>query len=114
MDIVEQVLEKLEDMPRDTTVSTEFIRDHVATDEDLKNEQKASNEKARTKAGNSKIKNGQVRSVQDSLSSLEGVDTALLSKLSSEQLDDMSEGLERVLALATQLKAQIDTLQKEA
>lgn len=114
MEIVEQVLEKLEDMPTDTAVSTEFIRDHIANDEDLKNEQKASNEKARTKAGNSKIKNGQVRSVQDSLSSLEGVDVALLSKLSPEQLDDMSEGLQRVLELAARLKVQVEYIQKDA
>ncbi len=114
MEIVEQVLEKLEDMPTDTAVSTEFIRDHIANDEDLKNEQKASNEKARTKAGNSKIKNGQVRSVQDSLSSLEGVDVALLSKLSAEQLDDMSEGLQRVLELAAHLKVQVENIQRDA
>lgn len=113
MDIVEQVLEKLEDMPQDTAVSTEFIRDHVAANEDLKNEQKASNEKARTKAGNSKIKNGQVRSIHDSLSSLESVDTALLGKLSSEQLDDMGESLDRVLDLAAKLKVQVENLQKE-
>lgn len=113
MDIVEQVLEKLEDMPQDTAVSTEFIRDHVAANEDLKNEQKASNEKARTKAGNSKIKNGQVRSIHDSLSSLESVDTALLGKLSSEQLDDMGESLGRVLDLAAKLKVQVENLQKE-
>ena len=114
MEIVEQVLEKLEDMPTDTAVSTEFIRDHIANDEDLKNEQKASNEKARTKAGNSKIKNGQVRSVQDSLSSLEGVDVALLSKLSPEQLDDMGEGLQRVIELAARLKVQVEYIQKDA
>lgn len=113
LDIVEQVLEKLEDMPQDTAVSTEFIRDHVAADDDLKNEQKASNEKARTKAGNSKIKNGQVRSVHDSLSSLEGVDMALLAKLSPEQLDDMSTGLDRVLELAAKLKVKIENLQRE-
>lgn len=114
MDIVEQVLEKLEDMPENAAVSTEFIRDHVATDEDLKNEQKASNEKARTKAGNSKIKNGQVRSVHNSLSSLEGVDVALLSKLSPEQLADMNEELDRVLNLAARIKVQVENLQKDA
>lgn len=114
MEIVEQVLEKLEDMPTDTAVSTEFIRDHIANDEGLKNEQRASNEKARTKAGNSKIKNGQVRSVQDSLSSLEGVDVALLSKLSPEQLDDMNAGLQRVLELAAHLKVQVENIQKDA
>lgn len=114
MEIVEQVLEKLEDMPADTAVSTEFIRDHIANDDDLKNEQKASNEKARTKAGNSKIKNGQVRSVQDSLSSLEGVDVALLSKLSPEQLDDMGEGLQRVIELAARLKVQVENIQRDA
>lgn len=113
MDIVEQVLEKLEAMPQDTAVSTEFIRDHVAADEDLKNEQKASNEKARTKAGNRKIKNGQVRSVRDSLSSLESVDTALLGKLSADQLADMAQGLDRVLSIAAHLKVQIENIQKD-
>ena len=113
MDIVEQVLEKLEAMPQDTAVSTEFIRDHVAADEDLKNEQKASNEKARTKAGNSKIKNGQVRSIHDSLSSLESVDAALLAKLSADQLADMANSLERVLQTAANLKVQIENIQKD-
>lgn len=113
MDIVEQVLEKLETMPQNTTVSTEFIRDYVTTDEDLKNEQKASNEKARTKAGNRKIKNGQVRSVRDSLSSLESVDTALLGKLSADQLADMAQGLDRVLSIAAHLKVQIENIQKD-
>lgn len=114
LDIVEQVLEKLENMPRDTAVSTEFIRDHVAADADLANEQKASNEKARMKAGNSKIKNGQVRNVRDALGSLEGVDAELLAKLAPEQLSDMHDGLAHILELAAQLKVKIEFIQRDA
>ncbi len=114
LDIVEQVLEKLENMPQDTAVSTEFIRDHVAADADLANEQKASNEKARMKAGNSKIKNGQVRNVRDALGSLEGVDAELLAKLAPEQLSDMHDGLAHILELAAQLKVKIEFIQRDA
>lgn len=110
--VVERVLEKLEDMPSDTGVSTEFIRGHVASDTDLKAEQEASNEKARMKAGNSKIKNGQVRSVRDALGSLEGVDAGLLAKLTPEQLDDMRDGLERIVELATNLEVRIDKVRQ--
>lgn len=112
--IVEQVLEKLENMPQDTAVSTEFIRDHVAADADLANEQKASNEKARMKAGNSKIKNGQVRNVRDALGSLEGVDAELLAKLAPEQLSDMHDGLAHIIGLAAQLKVKIEFIQRDA
>lgn len=114
LDIVEQVLEKLENMPQDTAVSTEFIRDHVAADAELANEQKASNEKARMKAGNSKIKNGQVRNVRDALGSLEGVDAELLAKLAPEQLSDMHDGLAHILELAAQLKVKIEFIQRDA
>lgn len=114
LDIVEQVLEKLENMPQDTAVSTEFIRDHVAADANLANEQKASNEKARMKAGNSKIKNGQVRNVRDALGSLEGVDAELLAKLAPEQLSDMHDGLAHILELAAQLKVKIEFIQRDA
>ena len=114
LDIVEQVLEKLESMPQDTAVSTEFIRDHVAADAELANEQKASNEKARMKAGNSKIKNGQVRNVRDALGSLEGVDAELLAKLAPEQLSDMHDGLAHILELAAQLKVKIEFIQRDA
>lgn len=112
--IVEQVLEKLENMPQDTAVSTEFIRDHVAADADLANEQKASNEKARMKAGNSKIKNGQVRNVRDALGSLEGVDAELLAKLAPEQLSDMHDGLAHIIGLAAQIKVKIEFIQRDA
>lgn len=114
LDIVEQVLEKLENMPQDTAVSTEFIRDHVAADAELANEQKASNEKARMKAGNSKIKNGQVRNVRDALGSLEGVDAELLAKLAPEQLSDMHDGLAHILELAAQIKVKIEFIQRDA
>lgn len=114
LDIVQQVLEKLENMPQDTAVSTEFIRDHVAADAELANEQKASNEKARMKAGNSKIKNGQVRNVRDALGSLEGVDAELLAKLAPEQLSDMHDGLAHILELAAQLKVKIEFIQRDA
>lgn len=111
LSITERVLEKLEDMPENTAVSTEFIRDHVASDADLANEQKASNEKARMKAGNSKIKNGQVRNAHDALGSLQGIDADLLRKLSAEQLADMSESLQQVMELAAQLKARVEQAQ---
>ena len=109
--IAEQVLEKFEGRSEDTPVSTEFIRDNVAADTELKNEQQASVEKARMKAGNRKIKNGQVRNVHDALSSLEGVDTALLDKLAPEQLNDMLETLDTLLARTADLRVKVEAAQ---
>lgn len=112
LEIVEQVLEKLEDMPENTAVSTEFIRDNIGADANLKNEQKASNEKARMRAGNRAIKNGQVRNTHDALGSLSGIDDDLLGKLASEQLDDMNETLQKIIDRATSLKATVESLQE--
>ena len=112
LEIVEQVLEKLEDMPENTAVSTEFIRDNIGADANLKNEQKASNEKARMRAGNRAIKNGQVRNTHDALGSLSGIDDDLLGKLASEQLDDMNETLQKIIDRATSLKATVEALQE--
>ena len=108
LDIAEQVLGKFEERAEGTPVSTEFIRDHVASDAVLKSEQKASCEKARMKAGNRKIKNGQVRNVHDALGSLEGVDAELLGKLAPEQLKDMMEGLDKLLKLTADLKVKVE------
>lgn len=108
LDIAERVLGKFEERPEGMPVSTEFIRDQVAGDAELKNEQKASCEKARRKAGNRKIKNGQVRNVHDALGSLEGVDAELLGKLAPEQLQDMGKSLDRLLELAADLKVKVE------
>ena len=108
LEIAEQVLGKFEGRAENVPVSTEFIRDHVANDTELKGEQKASCEKARMKAGNRKIKNGQVRSVRDAIGSLESVDVELLEKLVPEQLEDMGESLDQVLKLAADLKIKVE------
>ena len=108
LDVADRVLEKLEGLPENTEVTTELIRDRVAADNALKNEQLASFEKARAKAGNRKIKDGQVRSVHDALSSLEGIERGLLGKLAPENLDDMHETLGKLLRMAEDLRAEVD------
>lgn len=113
LELAGRVLEKFEELPAGEEVSTEFIRDHVASDADLASEQKASNEKARMRAGNSKIKNGQVRSVREALDNLQSVDLDLLSKLSPEQLDDMGKGLEDVAERVRQILEKVESLRGE-
>ena len=107
-----EVLEKFEDLPEGTKVTTEFLRDHIASDKDLKGEVKASQEKARTKAGNRKVKNGQVRAVRDAVSNLDGVDVDLLHKLEPEQLLDMQAGLNELLQRAEELSQAIQKVQE--
>lgn len=114
LDVVERVLEKLEGMPEGTDVSTEFIRDHVASDTDLRAEQEASNEKARMKSGTSKIKNAQVRGAHEALGSLDGIDVDLLPKLSDEQLADMLACLRQVAELASSLAERVEGARAEA
>lgn len=104
LELAEQVMDKIEELPSETPVTTELLRDRVTADDDLKIELKLSNEKAQLKAGTRKIKNVQVRNVRDALSSLESIDEGVLSKLSPEQLADMENGLQSVLSLAERLK----------
>lgn len=113
LELAERVLEKFEDLSSGEEVSTEFIRDHVAADADLASEQKASNEKARIRVDNSKIKNGQVRSVHEAFDNLQSVDVDLLGKLSDEQLEDMSRGLEDVATRARQILEKVESLRGE-
>lgn len=103
LDYAERVLEKLEDAPEDTRVTTEFIRDKVSSDAELKAGQKASCEKARRKAGNREIKDGQVRNVREALESLEEVDMALFAKLEEPRLEEMLKTLDDVMACAADL-----------
>lgn len=112
LNIVERVLEKLEGTPEDQSMTTEFIRDHVASDSELRNEQVASNDKARMKSGNSKIKNDQVRHAREALDELRGIDSDLLSKLSHDQLDDILASLEKTLELADMLRDQVERLRE--
>lgn len=110
LDLTERVLDKFEALPEGAPVTTEFIRDTIGADADLVNEQKASREAARIKAGNRKIKNSQVRNVQDAVSSLQAIDEALLGKLEKEQLADMLGGVEEILRDASMLKVKINSL----
>ena len=107
-----EVLEKFEDLPEGTKVTTEFLRDCIASDSDLKGEVKASREKARTKAGNRKVKNGQVRAVRDAVSSLESVDVDLFDKLESQQLKDIQVGLNELLQRAEELSRAVQKVRE--
>lgn len=109
LDYAVEVLERLAEKPEDVVVTTEYLRDAFGSDTRLKEGMKASRNVARTKAGNRKIKNGQVRAVRNALSDVNNVDVEILHKLESEQLADMQDGLQSLLEKAQEV---LDVVQK--
>lgn len=104
-----EVLERLAEKPDDVVVTTEYLRDTYGSDTRLKEGMKASRNVARAKAGNRKIKNGQVRAVRNALSDVNDVDVEILHKLEPEQLADMQDGLQSLLEKAQEV---LDVVQK--
>ena len=98
LDVTERFLEKIESLPADAPSTTEFFRDRIATDPELKEEQNASVAKADLKKGNREIKNGQVRALADALSHIQKVDAALIPKLTEEQRLSMRDYLDELQA----------------
>ena len=109
LDYAVEVLERLAEKPDDVVVTTEYLRDTYGTDTRLKEGMKASRNVARAKAGNRKIKNGQVRAVRNALSDVNDVDVEILHKLEPEQLADMQDGLQSLLEKAQEV---LDVVQK--
>jgi len=109
LDYAVEVLERLAEKPSDVIVTTEYLRDKFGSDTRLKEGMKASRNVARTKAGNRKIKNGQVRAVRNALSDVNNVDVEILHKLEPEQLADMQDGLQSLLEKAQEV---LDAVQK--
>ena len=109
LDYAVEVLERLAEKPEDVVVTTEYLRDAFGSDTRLKEGMKASRNVARAKAGNRKIKNGQVRAVRNALSDVNDVDVEILHKLESEQLVDMQDGLQSLLEKAQEV---LDVVQK--
>lgn len=109
LDYAVEVLERLAEKPEDVVVTTEYLRDAFGSDTRLKEGMKASRNAARTKAGNRKIKNGQVRAVRNALSDVNNVDVEILHKLEPEQLADMQDGLQSLLEKAQEV---LDVVQK--
>lgn len=109
LDYAVEVLERLAEKPEDVVVTTEYLRDAFGSDTRLKEGMKASRNVARTKAGNRKIKNGQVRAVRNALSDVNNVDVEILHKLEPEQLADMQDGLQSLLEKAQEV---LDVVQK--
>lgn len=108
-DYAVEVLERLAEKPEDVVVTTEYLRDAFGSDMRLKEGMKASRNVARAKAGNRKIKNGQVRAVRNALSDVNDVDVEILHKLEPEQLVDMQDGLQSLLEKAQEV---LDVVQK--
>lgn len=108
-DYAVEVLERLAEKPEDVVVTTEYLRDAFGSDTRLKEGMKASRNVARAKAGNRKIKNGQVRAVRNALSDVNDVDVEILHKLEPEQLVDMQDGLQSLLEKAQEV---LDVVQK--
>lgn len=109
LDYAVEVLERLAEKPDDVVVTTEYLRDTYGSDTRLKEGMKASRNVARAKAGNRKIKNGQVRAVRNALSDVNDVDVEILHKLEPEQLADMQDGLQSLLEKAQEV---LDAVQK--
>lgn len=109
LDYAVEVLERLAEKPEDVVVTTEYLRDAFGSDTRLKEGMKASRNVARAKAGNRKIKNGQVRAVRNALSDVNDVDVEILHKLEPEQLVDMQDGLQSLLEKAQEI---LDVVQK--
>ena len=109
LDYAVEVLERLAEKPEDVVVTTEYLRDAFGSDTRLKEGMKASRNVARAKAGNRKIKNGQVRAVRNALSDVNDVDVEILHKLEPEQLVDMQDGLQSLLEKAQEV---LDVVQK--
>lgn len=109
LDYAVEVLERLAEKPDDVVVTTEYLRDTYGSDTRLKEGMKASRNVARAKAGNRKIKNGQVRAVRNALSDVNDVDVEILHKLEPEQLADMQDGLQSLLEKAQEV---LDVVQK--
>lgn len=109
LDYAVGVLERLAEKPEDVVVTTEYLRDAFGSDTRLKEGMKASRNVARAKAGNRKIKNGQVRAVRNALSDVNDVDVEILHKLEPEQLVDMQDGLQSLLEKAQEV---LDVVQK--
>lgn len=109
LDYAVEVLERLAEKPSDVIVTTEYLRDKYGSDTRLKEGMKASRNVARAKAGNRKIKNGQVRAVRNALSDVNDVDVEILHKLEPEQLADMQDGLQSLLEKAQEV---LDAVQK--
>lgn len=109
LDYAVGVLERLAEKPEDVVVTTEYLRDAFGSDTRLKEGMKASRNVARAKAGNRKIKNGQVGAVRNALSDVNDVDVEILHKLEPEQLVDMQDGLQSLLEKAQEV---LDVVQK--
>ena len=109
LDYAVEVLERLAEKPEDVVVTTEYLRDAFGSDTRLKEGMKASRNVARAKAGNRKIKNGQVRAVRNALSDVNDVDVEIVHKLEPEQLVDMQDGLQSLLEKAQEV---LDVVQK--
>ncbi len=109
LDYAVEVLERLAEKPENVVVTTEYLRDAFGSDTRLKEGMKASRNVARAKAGNRKIKNGQVRAVRNALSDVNDVDVEILHKLEPEQLVDMQDGLQSLLEKAQEV---LDVVQK--
>lgn len=107
MEFAERVLEKIGDRDEGERVTSEFLRDHVMADKDLKHEMKASHSKNQAKMDGRKVKQGQLDAVSDALESVGEVKTDLLFKLSIDQLKEMVEGLDELVEAAGDLKSAV-------
>ncbi len=108
LDVAESFLEKVEDLPADAPSTTEFFRDRVVNEPELRGEQKASFEKTKIKKGNQQVKSNQVKAATDALDNLQSVDADLLAKLTGEQRAQIREALEDIQAEVARVTRALD------
>lgn len=112
VEIAQDILEKLEDLPEGKDVDIAFVRDKIRSDHDLVRRQEASFERAQRMSNNEKVKNSQVKEVAKARESLAKVEIELLGKISEQSLSDMKEDLAGIRALVEKLDAAVNCLLK--
>lgn len=113
LDLAERVADKLCGREEGVKVTTEFIRDHIAADEQLKEEQKASRERARQKAEYSGAKQQQTQLVEQALAKLNDVEAPILKALPASQLRELDRSLRQVASLTERLLERVGQLLEE-
>lgn len=106
--IAERSLEKLAERPDSVTVTTEYLRDSIGANQEIKEELQSSFERARRRSDNKKLKDSQVESISSARVDLEEVEPTLFEKLAIEQLKEMNSELIGLIELANYLKNTVE------
>ena len=107
IDIAQDILEKLEELPDDKDVDIAFVRDTIRADESLSRRQEASFDRANRLNMTEKVKSSQVKEVARARESLARVEVELLGNLSEKSLEEMLKDLAETRDLVEKLYATV-------